>query len=109
MCLTSFPSSLKNDFDWEQYADDLSQCVEAMIESAITQQNLNDAYQIEIQIAEKEKYLMRAFREDLDDGSNLDGVIDKIDGYVTDSREMAHVTTGVHADSYVSRPGQKQR
>jgi len=74
-------------FDWNQYACDLGQCVEAMIEVAITDANLNSAKAARQLIANEQGNLLKAFLDDLDDGPDLDSdsvVIKEIEGYIRD-------------------------
>ena len=81
MCITSFPSSLKQDpFDWDQYAEDLSQCVEAMIETAITEDNLNAAKAIQNLIGEKEGNLLDSLNDLDSSGSEITAIDDLISG-----------------------------
>ena len=78
MCITSFPSSLKQDpFDWDQYAEDLSQCVEAMIATAILEDSLAECKTKQETIAVNEGYLLEQF-DKIDDAPDLNIIIAEI-------------------------------
>jgi len=75
--LETFSIGGQDPFDWDQYAEDLSQCVEAMIATAILEDSLAECKTKQETIAVNEGYLLEQF-DKIDDAPDLNIIIAEI-------------------------------